>query len=312
MPLEGTTQPQLFLDRLRKIGVPELFVPNKPPRTRQNLLQAVQTELETLDNDMQAQIEAIRQRYVGKRRKRPLPAEAERELAPYDVVYKLLQRVRKDVNNLEASIQAGRMLPRFEDFPEYIFGDPETNEWFLGELGDMRRWEDTQTLKSRMVGLVQQRDPLVEQIKAKKAEVATAKAAYEKLQVRYEQRKTGRAIITRLLLWFVLALLAAGVAASVFFATPASISEQQRILYAGTAASLGAFVLVIVMPVTYVLWRNGVRRLEQKVQDARSALSARRAEGKELQSRYLPVVEMLRSTRAEYDDMRATFDPLAS
>lgn len=306
MPLEGTTQPQLYLKRLHQADIPALFIPKTPPRTRQNLVQAAKAELAAIDEALSAEMAAIRAKYGKRRKKKDTSDQLERILAPYEPIYEVLKRVQADVANLEETMLNGRMLPQFKEFPEVLFGDAETGEWYLGDPDAARVWDEIVTLRNRIAGLISQRDPLVTQIEAKKAQVAEAKAAYEKIQGRYERRRSRGAILTRLAFWFLL-VLSAGGGAAVFLLRGEQaplVDAQADPLLGGGLIVLALVLLLAAIPLQYVSWRGGLRKLEAKVAESRETLSNRRKEGKELQSRYMPVADMLRTSKAEYDDLR--------
>ncbi|MCB9458429.1 MAG: hypothetical protein H6670_02180 [Anaerolineaceae bacterium] len=275
--------PQSFLDALHAADIPHCFVPNMTRRQRQIQIRYAKESLSQIESDLVRQVSQ-----VNKHR------DAERNVIPYEKLLKLTQNATAAINNLEARLDAGKMLPKGVKLPEYIFGSTELNVWYFGDEAARKRFELMEQLKVRLDGLIAERGPLREEMQAFKTELEAIKKNLDRQKKAYESRRRWQYALTVIVVYLIVIII---IFALAYFST-----GLPQIVEIG----LGIGLLVLLVPLLFT-WRKDIRRRKEKLEAAQNEAKEVARKGRILQSRYTPLNEMCEEVHYQYNDLRKSF-----
>ena len=175
--------PQAYLDEFHKVNVPALFDPSMSARARADAIRDARQQLSKLKVRLQDERDTLRNQEI---RKKSDDKTIQRTLAPYNMLQNLLLELDTQVQHLQDTLGAGKLLPKPPEFGDYIFGAEETGEWQIGYAEDYNRWDDMMQTKQRLTSFLKEREPLKQQLDELKDEVTllqnTLQKGYEQIQ----------------------------------------------------------------------------------------------------------------------------------
>lgn len=293
-PLKADVPPQRLLDDLHAVAVPNAFAPGLNARARQEAIDDARQRLSAVRQRISQQISQIEKR--GSRKDRQATTIA---LQPYQKLATLASELNDALDHLHAALADGRVLPQAFSFGTVIFGHQETGEWHLGDVEEASRWEEMRQVRRKLDAMMAQRQPLMQALQTMKAELDPMRSEAERIQKRLRHITKGRGIIARLL---IIAL--AGMASLITGIYVFQVAGQS----APGAALIGLGAVLLLVPP--LLWRRRRRRIAQLRASLHSIveqLRHKQLEGKRLRQRFLPIDEMCRTLKLDYDALRASF-----
>lgn len=295
--------PQQHLDELHDCGVPQLFDPTLSPRARADETASTRRKLARTKQRLQQQIDDLRKHYAGRKGKSDADLEKALKLrmAPYSLLLKLLLQLEEQVNTLERTLGAGKMLPEPFYFGHLIFGNPDTGEWFLGDEDDRDLWNHTMEVKQQLDDLMKQRDPMVfkqKQIKERLDQIQQRLARDEKKLARRGSRGW---ILFRL---FILLLISIGL---IGFGAFRVNEEGGNVVGFGWILVATGGLLFTAIPVLYQGWRWQINNLKEHIKTWKQEIGSLREDVKILQRDYVPLNERCKELHAEFTELRAHF-----
>ncbi len=283
-------EPQAILDHLHRANVPGLFEVGISEREQRTRLEHAKKTLDEADKFIQRSISSLKTQYTPDKKKRgssdeqALKEKLRKSLAPYLLLETLLKEIRGQVQKLEDAIAAGKLIPPGFEFDEYIFGDSETGEWFLGDHEAYDLWQYALDVKQRLNGFMEQREPLHQQMKTLKQAIdATKREAQEaKRSLRKQQETKGR-------FRMVFALLTLGGLGGIGFAIFQAITVQPLNLpiIAG-AGGVGGLLLFIAF-ISGRVRRGRQQRWQEMLPIAQERYKSLQIEMKQVRAQYDPL-----------------------
>ena len=284
------TTPQDYVNDMHAIGIPRLFQPKMNPRDRATGIRKAKKELERLKLELQHHRDALRSK-----NKKASSEELKRILAPFNLLQNLNQQLIGEIAELEETLAAGKMLPHGFEFGDYIFGDEETGEWFLGNQTQYDEWIEAEDVKQRMIGFKQDGQPLLDKLSTIQAEFSELKTTYQSAQKKLDRQHRKRYFGLRFLLLLVLVIISAGIGAYMYI----EMSNNLGIIGFGLA---GFFFLLI--PFAYFDWKKRNTKLVASVRELKTQLRRLQLEGKEIQKKYRPIEFQIKMLESQYRSLR--------
>ncbi len=300
--------PQVILDHLHRAKVPRLFEVGISEREQRTRLGHAKKILNEADTFIQRSISSLKAQYTPDKKKRSSSDEhASKEklrkaLAPYLLLETLHKEIRGQVQKLEEALAAGKLIPPGFEFDEYIFGDSETGEWFLGDHEAYDLWQYALEVKQRLHGFMEQREPLHQQMKTlKQAIAATKKEAQEaKRSLRKQQETKGR-------FRMVFALLILGGLAGIGFAVFQAVTvEPINLPIVAGAGGTGGLLLFIAFIAGRVR-RGRQQRWQEILPIAQERYKTLQIEMKQLRAQYDPLNVKCKELLDEWRAIRKGF-----
>jgi len=285
------TAPQDYLNDLHAIGIPKLFHPRMKPRDRANRIQSTKTELNRLRMELQHHRDTLRSRH-----KSESSEDIKRVLAPYNLLQNLVEQLTQEVKSLEDKLSAGKMLPQGFEFGQFIFGDEDLGEWFIGDEDHYNDWREADDVKQRLNGFKREGQPLVDKLTVIHADYEEQKSIYESTQKKVDKRTKTGFILRRLFVLLVLTVASATGGAYVYL----ELGNQLGLAGFGLA---GIFFLL--MPLGYMDWRRRNRKFIAQAREAKTQMRRLQMEGKEVKKRFRPIEFQIKALASKYKTLRA-------
>lgn len=217
---------------------------------------------------------------------------------PYDLLESLLKQLDSRIAELEDSINSRRIPPETFAFDEYIFGDPRTGEWHLGDSEDKQMWDHGLRLKKRLAGFMAQRGPLVEEIQKTKGEMESLKSRIQKTTQRLKGLSRVRRLSRGSLLLLLLGLgglIGGGVLVALGTTLP------------GAAVAGVGLLFMLLIPMNRARRRRRIERLKRDITQWRAELDKKALHMKQLKAEYMPLSHKLTELKEEYASIRKMF-----
>ena len=293
-----TTPPQHFLDDLHKVKLPALFDTSLTARQRADAIRAAKQNLAKVKLRLQDQRDSIRSQMMRGRKKDDDDSDIKLKLAPYNLLQNLILEMEAAIQNLEDRLGAGKLIPKPMVIGEFIFGEPTTGEWFIGNLDDSKRWDDTVLVKRRRAEFMEQYKPMKDQFTATKMRVAQMRESLKKETEKYNKQSQRGYIMRRILIFFILGAAALGIGAYAFLVLENPLGA--------IGIGLGA-ILLLMMPLLYLRWRRSIKQSRQDLLIEQQAYKAAKRDGQQFQIQFMSLDETMRELQKEYSQLRATF-----
>lgn len=285
------TTPQDYLNDLHAIRIPALFEPRINARDRATGIRNAKKELGRLKVELQHHRDSLRSK-----NKKSADDELTRILAPYNLLQNLIQQLTAEVSKLEDILASGKLLPHGFEFGEYIFGDEEKGEWFVGNQGDYDEWMEAEQVKLRLDGFHDTGEPLRQRLAKIQNDFADMKAVYQKAQKKLDRQHKRGYIFRRILLLLLFTIGAGGVGGYLYFV------ENVQLGLIGLGLGMFFFLLI---PFAYSDWKKRNTKLVGSVRELKTQLRRLQLEGKDIQKQYRPIEFQIKSLQQEYSRLRA-------
>jgi hypothetical protein len=294
--------PQEYLDELHDIDVPRLYDPALSREQRLNLIQLTRKRLRQWRNGVEALVEKIGERYGAENADEQRLAQA-----PYQLLATLGKQLDEAIDELETIVKKGRVVPEGFVFGDRIFGNPESGEWHLGTRADAERFDEMLSVHRRLSQLMEEYKPLVQKMKVIQQRIKEMKNDLRNWMQEYQQKQSTGYIATRLAGLLILALLL--LAAGAFFFTSEQIvvaTETDRVL--GVLLIVAGVVFTIAAIVIYRRRSRRLNELREDIQAGKQRLRQYKKDFQEQKRHYFPINQLVTDLRADYRDLRATFE----
>lgn len=285
--------PQEYLDDMQAIGIPRLFQAHLGARERAAGIRRARQELGRLHTDLTQHRDSLSHENSG------LTAEETRKrCSPLNLLLLLHERLLDEVNDLEQNLSKGKPMPYSFRFGQYIFGDEDAGEWYIGSQQQYDEWGRIQQFKRRLEAMRAQGQPMREQLGVVLADLAALGAKHQETQEKIDRRGT-RAFVMRRLGMLALLMAASGIVGWRYFDSYRNFSLVAWAL---------AVVCMLLMPIVIANWKDPRTQLNARRSRLEKQIRELQSEGNHYNQRYQPLDLQIKALEVHYNRMMDSWE----
>ena len=285
--------PQDYLDDMHAIGIPRLFQPHLGARDRAAGVRRARQELGRLRTELTLQRDSLNGAQDNSSQE-----DAKRRAAPLNLLLLLHEQLVEEVADLERSLSSSKPMPYSFDFGQYIFGDENNGEWFVGGQEQFDDWLRIQKFKRRLDALRLQGQPAREQLGAIRLNLEALSAKHQQAQEKIEGRNTRRFVLRRIGLLVIL-IAASGTTGLYYFNTYRTFS---LVAFGLTAAC------AVLIPIVIANWKDPRTRTAANQRKLEAQMLEMKQQGLQYRQQFQPLELQIKALEVHYNRMMDSWE----